>query len=937
MTSHSGIWRRSASVLALGTTMLSAAASAQTAAPANNAPSDPAIIVSGIRQSLANALNTKRNSDQVIDAISAEDVGKFPDKNIGEALQRITGVQISRAGGEGSSVSIRGVDPGLIRVEVNGQSQLSTFAADVAGAATNPAVEFRDIPAEFISRLEVVKSATADMTEGGLGGTVRIVTRRPFDSKAGYLAGSVQGVYGTLGNRLDPKVALIGSRLFANDTLGIQLSATYEKRSLWYDQAKTTGWRNVRKVGAAAATCSQTVQTGCTDLNGDGSGDFYPDIPRYAMYRESTERYALNNIIEWRPSDKFKLNLDTTYTRGLQTLNSQLMQMTTFGAQTTALTLDPSTVINAGNAADYVKFVAPATTNPTSTSGLGVTYRNILGTIDRQSFTGQLGAQWQATDRLTLKARGGYSWARAYNDEIDTVANQYGLTYISVDYRNASGAPQIGMSADPTSPTGINNFQIQHKPRLNLQTEKNLQFDGEYKLDGFVKSIKFGVQRRITKLNSIYHDATVTYNGYTSTAGVGSITNRTWVTGSAVDAVSSTGTNAAILSQIQSIVSHYDLGDHNFFNTGNLGFNGYSRWMNMGMAVANAAGIPDATGASSWSPGATYDVRQKNLAGYVSAKLGFDLFGRNLDLVIGARGINFKTLSTGYKINTVAGTFAPVAYTGNSTYVLPSANLRYALVDNKLILRATATKVAAAPDLSKITPSLSLNSTALTGSRGNPDLRPYTAQQYDLGLEWYVSKLNYLSATLWRKDINGFPYRLATSEDFNGQTYVITTYKNSPAPVQINGLELGSQFAFSFLPGPLKHTGASANYTYAKDSGFSTVGYYSGVALGFPGLSRHSFNTSVYYEDDRLSARVSYNWRSRYNIGLERDNLNAFGHAYGQWDASASVKIGSHLTAFVDLVNITNAQRTEDEESTYRVSTVETFGRRVYFGLRGKL
>jgi iron complex outermembrane receptor protein len=161
-------------------------------ARAQTAPTNADIIVSGIRQSLANALNTKRNSDQVVDAISAEDVGKFPDKNVGEALQRITGVQIQRAGGEGSAVSIRGVDPGLIRVEINGQSTLSTAAGPAAGSATNPAVEFRDIPAEFISRLEVVKSASADMTEGGLGGTVRIITRRPFDKKP-YLAGSVQG------------------------------------------------------------------------------------------------------------------------------------------------------------------------------------------------------------------------------------------------------------------------------------------------------------------------------------------------------------------------------------------------------------------------------------------------------------------------------------------------------------------------------------------------------------------------------------------------------------------------------------------------------------------------------------------------------------------------------------------------------------------------
>jgi len=935
MASKAHLWRCSPASAALVIALVSPGlAHAQSApAPATNAD----IIVSGIRQSLANALNTKRNSDQVVDAISAEDVGKFPDKNVGEALQRITGVQISRAGGEGSAVSIRGVDPGLIRVEINGQSTLSTAAGPAAGSATNPAVEFRDIPAEFISRLEVVKSATADMTEGGLGGTVRIITRRPFDTKKDYLAGSVQGVYGTLGDRLDPKFALIGSHLFANDTLGVLLSATYEKRSLWYDQAKTTGWRQIRKVGATAAQCSQTVQTGCVDLNNDGTGDFYPDIPRYAMYRERTERYAMNGIVEWRPSDNFRLFFDNTYTRGQQTLNSQLMQINTFSALTSALSLSNDTSVNAGNAASYVQFQQTPVANPNSTNALGVSYRNINGTIDRQTYTGTLGSEWHVSPKLTLRARGGYSWARAFNDEIDVVGTQYGLTSVTVDYRNSAGAPNISLSTDPTNPAGINNLQIQHKPRLNVQTERNFQFDGDYDVGGFLKQIKFGVQRRVTDLNSIYHDGTVTYEGYTATPGVGDIKTRTWVTGTAVDAVTSTGTNAAILSQIQSYVKYADLGDHNFFSTGNIGSTNIQRWLNMNMGIANAAGIPTTYTTNNWSPGDTYDVKQKNWAGYVSTKWGFTPFDRNLAVVVGARVIRMETIASGYNINTSAGTFAPVSFTGNHTYVLPSANLRYELVPNKLIFRATATSVAAAPDLAKIAPSMSLNTIAQTGSRGNPKLSPYTAQQYDLGLEWYISRVNYLSATFWRKDIQGFPYKVATTENYNGTDFTISTYYNSAAPVQINGFEAGLVYGFDFLPGLFKNMGLQANYTYAKDRGFTTTGYYSGQALGFPGLSRHSYNLSAFYDDGRLNARISYNWRSRYNIGPERDKLNAFGRPYGQWDSSISYRIGDHFTAFVDLVNITNAQRIEDEESAYRVSTVETYGRRVYFGVRAKM
>jgi iron complex outermembrane receptor protein len=143
-----------------------------------------------------------------------------------------------------------------------------------------------------------------------------------------------------------------------------------------------------------------------------------------------------------------------------------------------------------------MSFQQTPTTNPTTSNALGVTYRNINGTIDRQTYAGTLGAEWKATSRLTLKARAGYSWARAFNDEIDVVGSQYGLTSVTVDYRNVANAPNISLSTDPTSYAGINYLQIQHKPRVNVQEERNFQFDGDYQVGGFLKQIKFGVQRR---------------------------------------------------------------------------------------------------------------------------------------------------------------------------------------------------------------------------------------------------------------------------------------------------------------------------------------------------------------------------------------------------------------------------------------------------------
>src|SRR5579864_6425609 len=206
-------------VLAGPLLLLSAAAFTQgvrTAASDSSATEMQEVVVTGIRKSLEDALADKRNAPQVIDAISAEDIGKFPDKDMGEALQRVTGVQINRSsGGEGSTVTIRGADPTMTRVEINGTAALSLTVG-----ASDRAVDFRDLPVEFVKTIEVIKSPTADMVEGGVGGTVRVNTRRPFDSSGDFIAGSAQGIYSNLPQTYDPKLALIGSKLFFDDRFG---------------------------------------------------------------------------------------------------------------------------------------------------------------------------------------------------------------------------------------------------------------------------------------------------------------------------------------------------------------------------------------------------------------------------------------------------------------------------------------------------------------------------------------------------------------------------------------------------------------------------------------------------------------------------------------------------------------------------------------------
>jgi iron complex outermembrane receptor protein len=902
--------------------------------------SGPDIVVTGIRASLANALSAKRDSAQVLDAISAEDIGKFPDKNVGEALQRVTGVQITRAGGEGSGVSIRGADPALNRVEINGQTALSTGA----GVATR-SVEFRDIPAEFVSRLEVVKSATADMTEGGLGGTVRIITRRPFDAKDGFLSGSAQAVYGDLSDRIDPKFALIGSKLFANDTIGILGSATYEKRSLWYDQARTTGWRQIERFPNSAANPTSTGclvgrnQARCVDLDNNGFGDFFPDVPRYVINRELTERYAFNGIAEWRPNDDLRAFVEGTYTRGKQKIDSQFLQLGTVQSGMANGGIDLTrTTLGEDQTVDKVTFTGPTG----SAAGLSAAYRNILGVIDRQQFNGQVGADWNVTDQFKVTGRASYAKAKAYNNEINATATAQGLSSITIDYSGDQQAPNIILPIDPTTTQGITQFQVLRRPRYNNQREIDFKLDGEYTPETWLTSLKFGVQKRDVRVSSRLFDGTRTYNGYVAgTPGFGNITSRSYATGSSQDIVQSTGTNAAIIEQIRGIVGpNATLGDHDFFNTGDLGFNGIRRWLNLGMDVANAAGIPDPF--VNPVPADTWRVTDKNLAGYVSAAFEFEPFGKRLTGVAGARVVNTRTDTRGSVViaPTAArpsGSVTPFTSKGEYTEFLPSLNLKMELIPNKLLLRGTATEVIARPSPADLAPRFTLDILGLVGSRGNPGLQPYRAKQYDFGVEWYISRVNFVSATLFRKDISSFVDRTTQQEVIDGVNYTITLPVNGTSKVQINGAELGSQFAFDFLPAPFNSLGVTANYTFSDDKGYNQRDYFTGDTLTFPGLSRHSYNLSGYYDDGTISARLSYNWRSRFLIAaLDRGNNPAVGEPFGQWDASASATLTDNVSVFLEGVNVFNAQRTENAASIYRRNIIETYGRRVYGGVRVK-
>lgn len=862
------------------------------------------VVVTGIRSSLRSALNVKRNSVQVVDAITAEDIGQFPDKNLGEALQRVTGVQISRQDGEGRGVSIRGAEPNMVRVEVDGSSALSLTVG--AGDRT---VDFRDLPVEFISRLEVVKSPTADMTEGGIGGTVRIVTRRPFDSREPFFAASAQGIYSDLADKIDPKLSAIGSRLFLNDTLGVLLSASWEKRNLDSHNARTTGWRHI-----------DTGGTPDPDL-------FVPEIPRYIIDRRDTERMAFNSVVEWRPRADLQLYWEGTYARAEEKVDSMFLQLSGLSG-----VIDfANTQTGEGDTVTHIERVS------TASAPIDLTYRNILGSLTRTQYTTAIGGRWDINEQLTLDAKLSLSSGKVHNDEINATAAAYGVPRAVIDYASRK-APNISFPGfDVTSGTLVRQMDAVYNPRDNDAEEKGLKLNATWRPDSvWVKAVKGGVDIREATNDSVLYQRTTRLADRSPMPGSSGAVVVYYVPGATLENI--VNTTAGV-------------NDVAFFDTGDLSFP-IRQWnalnMNTYNAILAAAGVTDGNNPYAVNPNPnknnsyqnyldTWGVEEKTKSLYVQLDFELPVFGIGMDGNLGLRHVDTETVSTGFNASTDLNgvtTFVPASQSGGYKKNLPSLNLRFNFVPNEWVGRFTAASVMSRPAPAQLALRRSTDIVGLTGSRGNPDLKPFQATQYDLGIEHYFNRDSFASVTLFRKQISSFIDMDTAEEIIDGQEYDIRRPVNGTDSVKITGVEAGIQYAFTSLPAPWNGLGVLANYTYQEDKGYSETDPQTGETLPFPGLSHDSYNVSVYYENEKFQGRLSYNWRDKWLIVSEgRGGLPEFNEEYGSLDASVNYNITPSLTAFVEGVNLTGEQRIE-YNSAYRYIGNETFGKRIFFGVR---
>ncbi|OEG72843.1 TonB-dependent receptor [Shewanella colwelliana] len=773
------------------------------------------IEVRGIRASQQANLNAKRFSDGTVDAITAEDIGKFPDKNVAESLQRIPGVTIQRQFGEGAGVSIRGAGQDLTLTTLNGQNVASTgwFVLEPAKRSFN----YELLPSELVGDLEVYKSSQADIAEGGVGGTVIVNTRKPLDMDSLSFYGSVEGQYQSDSEETDPQFSGLASWKNDSETFGVLVSGVLQERSL-QRQGNEAFWEW-------------------------GAGP--------VAFEQERERSALTATFQYAPTDELNF-----------VFNAMDMQMK-------------------ANNTNYALWLTQADTS----WGGGVTEEWLGQTTDADGNITNQGTQvkgplnvayWQARPReATMKSQvfdlkmeyagNGYD----FSAQIGDTTSSGGTDFEMVVDDGTGGTPIPGGSYDftgggqtwdtngfdmatydPGSLTMGTGSNFNRTPKTDDETyaQADIKFDVDW---GVIDSVKTGIKyaKHNTTSRKFEYEQDANFDTRISTADIGAGT----IDVGAGDYQIAKFDPEALKAWARSSITgeHEDLGSYS-------------------------------------------EIEEDNYAAYVMANFSGDGIRGNF----GVRYAGTNASSTYYVEGKKTSTDADYAEW------LPSLNVAFDLADD-VIMRASAARVMARPQYVDmyVNPNvLGANDDTPNNQywvTGNIGLKPFVANQIDLGIEWYFNSDSLVSAALFMKDVKNFvtiseyhatsdeiDFPLPPDEAANGWT---VQEKNNGKSALIQGLELQYQQDYG------NGFGSVVNYTYT-DTETDADTFTDGNPF-LSDSSKHSYNLTGYFENELFQVRLAYNWRSEYMLRESGSYGNRLHEDYGSLDLSATW----HVTENIDI------------------------------------
>lgn len=913
----------SAIALALGAATLAPAAAQETG---SSAPIEE-IVVRGIRGSLTSSMNRKRNAQGVVDAITSEDIGKFPDTNLAESLQRIPGVSIDREIGEGARVTVRGVGPDFNLVTLNGR-QMPASSIEPTTASNSRAFDFANLASESIAAVEVYKTSMASIPTGGIGATVNIITARPLDNPrriASIGAKALMDESTEFGDSVTPEISGIFSDTFADDKFGVAITGSYQDRELGYNQAAVPdGWKSFKGDTNDWGTIPQEGDPGSENItNRPGPNDTY-SVPQNLLYSfNEVQRTRTNGqlTLQFRPVDSVTATVDYTYAENeIATQRNELSVWFNWGASVSswgdgpvAAPLIYSETIDAANSDLSMGGGQYAAVNENNSIGFNL--------------------EWQATDQL------GFELDYHDSDAESRADSPYGTNSVigaAGFFRGTTTADFTGdfpvmMVELPPGQSGIDASQMittgtSFRNSYMKSDVEQLHLSGAFDFaDDF--SLDFGIV--LTDVNNRSAFSNVQRDTWGGAGSVDDYPDSIWVRDTVTqyfDNISGSG--------------HPDL------------FNEFFRWDfdTVAEIAAQANGVPlnpDGTpGDPFWPCGLQFCAtdnfttdrltNEESTGAYLQLNRAFHIADRPANLAVGVRYEETDVTSsalvpTATEIRWAAANEFSIVYgdpdfttlTGKYDYFLPSLDFNVEVVDD-VVLRAAYSETIGRPGWGDIQGGQTLAPIIRIdggdGQQGDPGLLPLESQNYDLSFEWYYAESSYLAVGYFRKDIDNYvgvtqiqetPFDLphpgqgARYDEANAATggtddlvairqYIFDNYGDTPE-VEATGVD-SNGFTTGFIDGipgedPLAvfDITVPANQRSAEldgweialqhmfgDSGFGTsVNYtivdsnlaYDDFSLGeqfaIEGLS-DSANAIVFYEKGRWQARVAYNWRDEF-------------------------------------------------------------------------
>ena len=894
------------------------------------------VVVTGIRGSLRQSLDMKRDADNVMDALVAEDIGKFPDQNLAESLQRISGVAIDRMRGEGAAVSIRGLGPQFTRVLVNGRGALSggtqAFAGNIGDHSQQRTFRFESMQAELVQAVEVYKSVQANLLEGGMGGTINIRTRRPFDNGGRRIvAGNVFMTDDALADENGYRFAGVYSDAFADNTLGFLVSVAGDDRTTRED------WFNVTDYEAKVFNNAINLATGELLRGCDLPGIANPDVGcgyafgnvRQGILVEDIQRINASAALQWRPNEQWDVTADILYSqmdRDYDDFQVPWRPQAGLANGASEVLLDENQIVT------YIR---------TETARPRPFQRPRVEDIETQQFA--VNAKYTPTENWTLN----FDVSHSIGDRVSPYhESYYDVPAVPMTYDIRDGyIPKLSVEANLLDPNLYDFIVFSTQVRTSRDTESQYRFDATYHFDdgtAFHAGVSFrdrerSWQRRGFRFGPRYGDfpgaklTDVEYapvpidNAFSGIKGSGSWPSD-W-----------------LLQDQGNVRDTYLIGRRDEIDP-------------VRFEAANTAHAEE------------FDITEDTLALYFMVEMSGTIGDFPWSGNVGARWIEVDRASTGNVQPVENMVFLETA--GNWEFelgpaefqthgnrfaeMLPSLNLKFELRED-LIARFAWGKVMTQPAFADLNPGGTKHASTRRVQEGDPNLEPYIAEQLDIGIEWYPTDDSIIALQAFGKQVDSFIVQISERRDWvepdgstlydpesGGNVRLIYQGPVNGDGAFIGGIEFAAQYAFTQLPSPFDGLGVIFNHTWV-DTDAEFINPSSGVAFDVPGLSRNTTNAVIFYEKYKVSARVAWNQRESFltSISSLRGNPQ-FTSDYWQLDAGFGYQVTDNISVVFEAINITD-ENVDQYNIVGPVSRLEQLyfisnsGRRMQAGVRVRL